>query len=392
MPQAKTLDDTLAEEWKAISAKYAVDDETPPIPAEEPAPEPAEAPAEGETGGEPQQEPPRDESGRFAKPANANAQEKPEKTVGKEGKRPGESVRPEPEPGAAEHVPLRDLNRPPPSWKPTIRAEWSKLAEPVRAEILRRENDFARFQQESAPDAQFGRSLRQTIEPYRMLIEAEGGTPERAVSDLLRTAAIFRVGTPQQKYQAIGQIAQQFGLDLSVFSQQAPPNGGQPAGGAPQQFLDPRVDQLLAHQRQQEAARAQREQTELETTVTSWMDQIDEKGNSKYPYHGDVIAVMSSLIPQIRAAKPHLTTAQILEEGYQRAIWAHPEVRTLLQREAASASDAERRSANQTRVRDARRAASVNVPRRASLPSAGKPGRIEDTIADKARELGLIST
>lgn len=382
MPQQQTLDESLAESWKEISAKYATDEE--PLNAEA---EGGEKPEGEEVHTEPEKpEQPRRADGTFDKPEKAQVEKPP---------KPQKAEKPQADAGTDEaperqaKVRALDVNRAPSSWKPTIRAEWKNLPESVRTEIWRREQDFHDGQQQYLPDAQFGRTLRETIAPYRMLIEAEGGTPERAVGDLLRTAAIFRVGTPQQKYQAIAQIAQQFGLDLTIFGRQPAANGqqAQPSG----QVLDPRVDQLLAHQRQQESDQRAREQGELEAQVNSWMAQVDEQGEPKYPYLSDVIADMSALVPQIRQAQPHLTTAQILEEGYKRAIWAHPEVRTLLQREAASATAAKAKADNQSKVRDAKRAASVNVPRRASLPNPGKPGRIEDTIADKARELGLIT-
>jgi hypothetical protein len=367
----KTMDDTLIEDWAAIREKYAVPEEV-----EEKAEEPEQPETEEteETGKEPSERP-RDEKGRFLG--------KPEEAAGSTAESPQHSQ-------AADSTPASPFERPPSSWKPAERELWKDLSPEVRAAINRRETDFLNGQQQLLPDAQLGKNLRGVIEPYRMLIEAEGGTPERAVADLLRTAAIFRVGTPQQKYEAIAQIANQFGLDLSVFSRQAPAQGN---GQAPPQgqFYDPRVDQLLAQQRQQESARQQQEERQTESIVTRWMDEKDERGEPKRPYIGDVINEMSALLPQIRQENPSLTYAQALEQGYERAVWAHPEIRTILQQKAASDLEAKRRSDNQQRTREAKRAASVNVPRRGSLPGKEKPGSLEETIAATARELGLIS-
>jgi hypothetical protein len=203
----------------------------------------------------------------------------------------------------------------------------------------------------------------------------------------MRTAATFRVGTPQQKLDAFRQIGWQFlGIDVLPLIQ------GQPAKQANgQQFQDPRVDQLLANFQAERTATAQREQQQLESTVTRWMDETDANGEPKRPYLTDVIGEMSALIPEIKSRDTTLTHAQALEQAYERAIWAHPEIRTLLQQKAASELEAKRRTDNQDRVREAKRAASVNVTRRASTPSAGKPGSLEETIAATARELGLIT-
>ena len=237
------------------------------------------------------------------------------------------------------------------------------------------------------PDAHLGRSMREVIAPYNMLIQAEGGTPDRAVADLLRTAAIFRVGSLQQKYGAVKEIADRFGLDLRVFSGQ-----GQAQPQPQQQFHDPRLDKLLADQQREAAQRTQVEQQQLEGAVSRWMNEVDEKGEPKRPYLSDAINEVSALIPAIRQQNPDLTHTQALDLGYECAIWANPEIRALLQQKAAGDLEASRRAENQSRVRDAKRAASVNVPRRASLPATAKPGTLEETIAATARELGLISS
>ena len=369
------IDESIAADWKEIQAKHAVPEDKEPIdpaPAEEPA-EPVEP--EGAAPEDPEEptEPARDASGKFVK------QTKPKES-------PAAAATPEPSSDGSVPATARDTTKAPSSWRPTARTEWAKLSPAVQAEIHRREQDFQHGQTQLLPDAQFGKGLRQVIEPYRMLIEAEGGTPERAVADLLRTAAIFRVGTPQQKYQAVAQIAQQFGLDLTVFSPQGqiPPN-------QQQTFADPRVDQLIARQQQTETQRQQREHADMQATVDRWMAEVDDKGQPKRPYANDVYQEMSALIPQIRQQNPGLTHAQVLDLGYERAVWAHPEIRALLQQQAASDLEAKRRTENQQRVQAAKQAASVNTPRRASLQSPGKPGRLEDTIAEEARRLGLVS-
>lgn len=391
------IDETMADDWKAIQEKYAVEEEV--FPPEE---------STNEVDSSSTADRARDAGGKFvskettdrsAKTDDRSASQKEKAgdgkvAAGKDATRPGKGndgdvpgtsdpIRQQPE-QAAELA--RDINRPPSSWKAAERALWDKVDPALRAAIHRRESEMAAGAQQLLPDAQFGKGLRQVIDPYRMLIEAEGGTPERAVASLLKTAAIFRVGTPEQKLQAVAGIARQYGVDLRPLFQPAQP------GQQPQAIHDPRMDQFLANQQHQAAERQRFEQMDMERTVNGWMNEVDAQGNPTRPYIGEVFNEMSALIPQIREANPALTNAQALEEAYTRAIWANPEIRALLQQQAAAASSAQRQADNQTRLRDVRRAASVNVPRRASVPSAGKPGKMEDTIAETARELGLIST
>lgn len=386
----KDVDTEMAADWAKISEKY-----TPEELEQEP------VKADGETQTESDQETipvSRKADGKFKAQAKDQAPDKGKVAkADKAAPTTDERAAPAKEEAAqasSEAAPAKDINRAPSSWRPTARAEWEKLSPTIRAEIHRREVDFQNGQSQLLPDAQFGSGLRKVIEPYRGMIEAEGGTPDRAVADLLRTAAIFRTGSLAQKQQAIAIVANQFGVDLRVFGQQQPQtaNGNTNAQqGQPQVFRDPRVDQMLAHQQQQEQERVARETRDTENTVTRWMNETDPQGQPKRPYLNDVINEMSALVPQLRQADPTLTHSAALDAAYDRAIWAHPEIRTLLAQKQQTDLDAKRRTENQSRVRDARRAGSVNVPRRASTPSPGKPGSMDETISATARELGLIT-
>jgi hypothetical protein len=367
----QNIDEEMAQDWATIREKFT--DE--PIETQK-----VDKPAAKET--PKTEEPARDEMGKFV------AKQKDEKPTPAAAK-PASDVPAKADTSAAIQEPVtRDTNRAPSTWKPAARAEWDKLTPAIRAEVHRREMDFQNGQAQLLPDARLGASMRQVIEPYRAQIEAEGGTPERAVADLLRTAAVLRQGTPHQKLAAVVDVARTFGVPLEQLTSQQP----NPApNGQAQDFRDPRVDQILAHQRQQEINRQRSQQMETEGVVTKWMNETDANGNPKHPYLGDVINEVSALIPQLRQNDPTLSHAQALDAAYERAIWGNPEIRTLLQQEQQTALEEQRRAENQQRVNEARKAASVNVRRRASTPSPAKPGKIEDTIAETARALGMIS-
>lgn len=374
------IETEMASDWAKIQEKYAVEPDEAPAPAQAAEETPAlEAPAEGERARAP--------NGRFApesKEVKPDAGKQPavERTS---AARPGEpAATPE---ASGEPATARDVNQPPSTWKPTARADWDKLPPTVRTEIHRREQDFLEGHKQIRPDADFGKSVRQVVEPYRMLIEAEGGTPERAIGDLMRTAAIFRVGTPQQKLQSLAGIAKQFNVDLAPLLPQQPGQGAQQQ----QPMQDSRVDGLLAHLQSQEQQRQAGEQRQRETAVTNWMNEKDATGNPLRPYLGDVMSAMGAWVPQIRDQNPSLSHEQVLQQAYESAIWGNPEIRTLLNSQEAQRTAQTREADNQNRVREARRADSVNVPRRASTPSPGKPGKLEDTIAETARTLGLIT-
>jgi len=89
------------------------------------------------------------------------------------------------------------------------------------------------------PDAKFGKSISDLVAPYRMLIEAEGGPPGRAIGDLLRTAAQLRMVLPTRKC-SVREHRPQYGVDSECF---APQIGQQPQPQLPPP--DPRIDQLI---------------------------------------------------------------------------------------------------------------------------------------------------
>ncbi len=381
----KDIDTTMAADWAAIMERHAVEPEAAELPA--PEPEQESVVEDGRA---------RNEDGTFAKPAKESAvvREPVRKEVApKEAKAiPGRETKVAPIPEAADGIAQaeqsRDITRAPSTWKPTARAEYDKLPPAIKAEVHRREQDFLDGHKQLRPDADFGKSVRTVVEPYRMLIEAEGGTPERAIGDLLRTAARLRMGSPQEKVQIFAQVAQQYGVDLRAFAPQIGQQPGQPPV-QPQSLQDPRVDQLLAQLNQERQQGAHREQQALEGTVTNWMNEAGTDGQPKRPYLADVMNEMGALVPQIRQANPSLNHDQVLQQAYETATWGNPEIRQLLLQ--AQGTGQTRVPDNQNRVREARRAASVNVPRRASVPGVGKPGTLEETITNTARELGLIT-
>lgn len=376
-----SIDEEIGNDWKAIQEKYAVEPE-PAAAAVEAISEPIieEKPIDTRA---------RDEAGKFVK-AEKPAKES-QKTPSPEAS-PEVAAAPAPggEPAASASsspasAPDRDINRAPSTWKPQVRNEWANLSPTIRAEIHRREADFQNGQAQLLPDARLGSEIKRATEPYRMLIESTYGTPDRAMSAFLQTAAALQMGSNSQKLQTIVGLSQQFGIDLSALSQPGSPQPQQ------QPFADPRIDQLLAHQRQQEEQRQANEQRQVEGVANSWISEKDAAGNPKRPYIGDVIQEMSMLIPQIKQTHPHLAHAQILEQAYDRAVWANPDTRAALQGAQQSELQAKATADNQARIAQAKRAASVNVPRRASTPTPAKPGSLEETLTSTARELGLIS-
>ena len=215
-----------------------------------------------------------------------------------------------------------------------------------------------------------------------MLIESEGGTPETAIQSLLQTAALFRIGTPEQKAQAYAELGRQYGI---VPQQQGAEQGQQ--AEPTQEFRDPRVDQLLGEMNRREQMRVQQEAQQREQAADKWLNETDASGQPLRPYAANVIEEMTGLIPVIQRMNRGASMNDVWNMAYEKAVWANPETKAL----QLQAHEAKRREDILRTTAEAKKAASVNVPRRAGLPTAAPLGSVDQTIAEEARRLGFIS-
>jgi hypothetical protein len=280
-----------------------------------------------------------------------------------------------------------DLTRPPSSWKPAAKAAWAALPLDVQKEIYRRETDFSNtvLNGPLKETADFGREVKSVIEPYRMLIEAEGGTPARAIADTMRTAALFRTGSQDAKRAALYQIDKQFNCGFEAEFQRlvqqevAKITGGQPQAGQPAAqpglIQDSRYDALAkqfetvttALQAQERERQAREEKASLDSVQAFW-NAKDDKGQPKYPFIDNVLDDMTFRVQQLRRQNPALDHATALEQAYEAAVWANPETRQVLisQQQAPAVQLAE----SQRKVQEARRAQAGNLPKRGGLPAS----------------------
>ena len=370
------------------------------IRAREPEPEVAAAIVPDETPAEPvevqEPEKPRDEKGKFAKT------EKPKVTLKEaQAKQPIAETEPKTEPA---EPPLKfgevvvDLARAPSSWKPAAKAIWNTLPESIRTEVYRRETDFSNsvLNGPMKQNSDFGQAVKTVIDPYRMLIEAEGGTPEKAIADTMKTAALFRVGTPQQKLQAIFQIDQQYcqgalnQLFQSKLNEAISRATGQPVQPSqqPAQFQDPRVDQIMASLQQQERERVQQAETIANSATDQFLASKNEKGESLFPFVDNVLDDMTERVSILRRTNPAMPHNEILKQAYDAAVWANPETRAVLISQTQAGTTAAAQTAQ--KVATAKRAQTGTMPKRGAIPATEPAKSLDDSIRETGRELGMF--
>jgi len=270
---------------------------------------------------------PRDEAGRFApKEAPVEAQE------------------------PSEPKPQRKY---PSSWKRELEPVYRRLeADPELAAVLdeveRREGDFHKGVEQYKSKAQFAEAMEKAISPYMATIQSMGASPDYAVQSLLAADHRLRYGTPTDKAQAMQQLAQFYGIDLGAVPQQAQ--------------TDPTIDALqrelyqLRHQVQQQF---QQHEQVSEAQILSDIDAF----KADKPHFETVRKAMAAMIQAGEAAN--------LQEAYDKAVWAHPEIRTSLIEQQRKADEAKRKEEAQ-RAAAAAKSAAVQV-RGAPTAGGGNP-------------------
>lgn len=279
----------------------------------------------------------RDTTGKFAKTAENSVDSKPEPVEG-----------------------AKDLNAPPQAWSAESRSKWNALAPEIRAEILKREDDVHKGFSKLDTERNTGKQFSDVVTPYLPMIQAEGGNPIAAVKDLLHTAYVLRTATPAQKGALLHQIAKQYGADLGFAPQQNSPTG-QPADNDTRHLVN-KIAQIEQNIYQREAYERQQQESALDQHISAFAS------DPKHVHFEQVRQEMGALIGN--------GSAKNMEEAYEMAVWAKPDIRSTLldaqiaEREAKKVADIKQRS------EAARKAsASINGGPGISVPNIGATDR-----------------
>jgi len=242
-------------------------------------------------------------------------------------------------------TPAETKSKAPQSWSAADRAHWDKIPAEVQAVIARREEEAHRGITTMGQEASFGRKINEIVTPYLPIIRAEGGTPEGAVRDLLQTAYVLRTANTEQKTALFRQIATQYGVDLTAVAQPA-------AEVNPElQALRQELAQVKGYLASGEQQQHQQVQAQAQQVIEAFA------ADPKNEFYEQVKPLMGQLLVSGQAST--------MQDAYERACWAVPDVRsTILSRQQAE-SEAKRA---------AEAKAKADAKRRAGGSISGSPG------------------
>jgi len=263
--------------------------------------------------------------------------------------------------------PVVDETPPPASLSGAIKEKWKDLPADVKAEWSKRENDFHQAMTRHDGELNLGRKMKEVINPYMPIIQAEGGTPETAVRDLLNTAYVLRTGSPAQKAEIIRTVAQQYNVDLNQAVQ-------------PREEVHPVIAQLqqqIADLQTKANPEAIRNQLQSELESANIQEQIKAFASDASNIHFESVkAPMAALLDSGQA--------QTMKEAYDAACWANPTIRASLLKEQQSQLEAKRKE--EIKAKKQASASISGSPELTSPANRANQISLEDELLTQIRE------
>lgn len=270
----------------------------------------------------------------------------------------------------------------PEGWKAELKAKFGELPPEVQAEVARREADFHKALTKQDEERLLGRKVNEMANPYLPTIRAEGATVEKAFQDYLQTAHVLRSGSDIQKAQSIAAVMSQFKVNpntlLSIL-QGGNVNTGQPFQQAQFNPAIESLQQRIDRMEQERQMEVQQRQLQEEHSLNSQIDEFSSKPGHEHFDH--VRARMGVLLEN--------GLANDLEDAYQQAVYADPEIRSGLLAAQTSAASGQRLTELNAKTERAKSAAvSITGGPGSSRPlnGAGSVGSIEDDLRAAMRE------
>lgn len=284
----------------------------------------------------------RDEHGRFAKSEDAPV-EAPADTPNLEQAAATEPQTTAPQGPSLETLPLLTSDE---------KAVLAKIDPAAQQIVARRIDEAHRKLSDYGRKVSAYRELDEALEPRRQQLRLNGISEGQYLAQVM-TAADMLDANPVH---GIKYFIRHYGIDPSSLID------------APGQAPDP-VQQELAQIKAQLAQREQAElmsrQAQLSSAIESFRNAKDATGKPLRPHLEAVQSELVPLIHAIRAQSPQLNPEQVLQEAYDRAVYANPQTRQLVSQSQAQKAEAER-------IAKAREAAAAAKAKAGSI--VGSPG------------------
>lgn len=183
--------------------------------------------------------------------------------------------------------------------------------------------------QEQAPAVKFANEIASVFGPHEGFLRAQNTNPVAATQWLLDGYMALRTGSSAQKYQIIQNLAAEAGIDLASIQ----------AGDVPK--VDPEMETLRSELRQLRTERDREKQT-AQSAESSQL-QADLQAFENDPAHEHFQVVRGQMGALLMAGQ-----AKDLQDAYDKACWAHPDIRSsLVHKQIAQETEKRKKEAEQ---------------------------------------------
>lgn len=242
------------------------------------------------------------------------------------------------------------------SWSAEQKAKWASVPPDLQAYIAQRDKESHDAISRAGQEVKAYEPIRRVIEQFQGAFQRNGLQPHDAFARMMAVEDMLA----QNPRAAIEQIAKAYGVNLQGQTEQAA-NPADPRVAELEAELGKVKSYLTSQQRQRHDA----EQAEIAREIA---DFAKDK-----PHFEAVRSIMAGLMN----ASPDMTLA----DAYERATYADPTIRQAILADEATKAEAKRKEEEAKRVKDAKKAAGVNVK--------GSPGQAATvrTLDDDLREI-----
>lgn len=260
---------------------------------------------------------------------------------------------------------------PPKSWTKEMQAKYASLPPEIQDYVITREKQMAEGLEKDRSDANLGRVMRDTMTPYRAMLQAQGVNEAQAVQSLMNVHYKLTNLPMSEKTTYLANIAKSYGIDLSSLPQ-----------AEQQEQIDPTIKRL------------QDELNGIKQTLTSSqqaaINQAHERvakdveafaSDSSHPYFDEVADDIAAMIQ----------VGHDLETAYEKAVWANPVTRQKEIARLQTEQEATLREKAKAAADTARKAASLNVKTRDTSKAPTGPRatmrNLDSALEESMREI-----
>lgn len=279
------------------------------------------------------------------------------------------------DPALQQPAPAPEIPPPPQGISSKIKEKWAQIDPELRNEIIRREEDVHKRFTSQDDERSFGKKIKEVVNPYMHIIQAEGGTAEGAVRDLLNTAYLLRSADPARKAEMVRQIIQTYGVDINLVS-----SGSQQAGSPDVTALNQRLDRI------QQSANPEIIFKQLQDRIEDAKIQSEVKTFAADKAHVHFEVVKADMAALLGAGQ-----AKELREAYDKACWANPEIRSTLLAKQKADDQAKQKADIESKKRAAVSITGSRAAKASSTSANANPQSLEDELRSQwdATEAGL---